>query len=54
MVYEGVVKLLEQQGQQEDVQQQQHWQDVQQQQKRPALTDRMSPLVIAADTQAEQ
>jgi solute carrier family 25 folate transporter 32 len=54
MVYEGVVKLLEQQGQEDDIQQQQQWQDVKQQQKRPALTDRMSPLVIAADTQAEQ
>jgi solute carrier family 25 folate transporter 32 len=45
MVYEGVVKLLDQQG--EDNEQQQ-------QQRRPAITDSMSPLVIAADTQAEQ
>lgn len=55
MVYEGVVRLLEQQGQDDEgQQQQQQWQDVKQQQKRPALTDSMSPLVIAADTQAEQ
>jgi hypothetical protein len=39
------VKLLDQQG--EDNEQQQ-------QQRRPAITDSMSPLVIAADTQAEQ
>jgi solute carrier family 25 folate transporter 32 len=56
MVYEGVVKLLEQQqGTDGDGSQQQQQQQQQSQQRRPAsLTDRMSPLVIAADTQAEQ
>jgi solute carrier family 25 folate transporter 32 len=67
MVYEGVVKLLDQQGEDEGQQQQQRGQGAasqqtlqrqggkqQQQQRRPAITDGMSPLVIVADTQAEQ
>lgn len=68
MVYEGVVKFLEQQQQDSDdgTEQQQRRQQMggkataaarhqqQQQQQQRSLTDAMSPLVIAADTQAEQ
>jgi len=64
MVYEGVVKFLEQHGEgegQQGLQQggkgsalQLRLQGQQQQQQQPSLTDAMSPLVIAADTQAEQ
>jgi solute carrier family 25 folate transporter 32 len=58
MVYEGVVKLLEQQGQGEsDGQGSLRLQlqgGKQQQQQKRSITDGMSPLVIAADTQAEQ